>query len=452
MRFNVIKRPRKRNRSSPTNTRSYKKVKQPDTNDSDQWSDTETVSSISFDTENSVTDEQSNVCPDRISLTTSAATSSSENNTINSIINSTGFTTDTCTAGPTVVSPVPVPAAAVVITQPLITNMSTLTRPNDLLVNPESGLSSSQMASTGTVIQETFSQPTWGDNGGGYPQQYQQHISNMPPNMTMQSMPMSGPMPPSCPISDMDCLRIATMVQKLMRADINQLVKYEVQQATNHLTKKVVTLQKSNDDLSTQVRDLNGKVDDLEQYGRRMCIRIFGVPEMQDENVNYLVMKVRDEIHANVTRHDINRAHRVGRKDDSGKTDGRDDDITDGQETAAKTVSRSRDIIVKFTNSTARLEFLKGRKALREMKANIFINEDLTASRMKLAFHCRDLKRDKNSSVSKTWVFGGNVFVQDTGGVKHKFLTLSDLNTFSAASGQAPPAGQGNGPRNQMPA
>ena len=104
MRFTVIKRPRKRNRSSPTNPRSNKKVKQPDTNDSDQWSDTETVSSISSDTENSVTDEQSNVCPDRISLSTSAATSSSENNTINSIINSTRFTTDTCTAGPTVPS------------------------------------------------------------------------------------------------------------------------------------------------------------------------------------------------------------------------------------------------------------------------------------------------------------------------------------------------------------
>ena len=56
------------------------------------------------------------------------------------------------------------------------------------------------------------------------------------------------------------------------------------------------------------------------------------MPEMQDENVNDLVMKVAEEIHANVTRHDIDRAHRVGRKDDSVKTDGRDDDFTDGQE------------------------------------------------------------------------------------------------------------------------
>ena len=137
MRFNVIKRPRKRNRSSPTNPRSNKKAKQPDTNDSVQWSDTKTVSSVSSDSENSMTDGQSNVCADRITVTTSAATSSSENNTINSIINSTRFITDTCTVGPTVVSPVPVPTAAVVITQPL--NMSTFTRPNDLLVNPESG-------------------------------------------------------------------------------------------------------------------------------------------------------------------------------------------------------------------------------------------------------------------------------------------------------------------------
>ena len=259
-----------------------------------------------------MTDEQLNVCADRITVTTSAAvaTSTSENNiinSINSIINSTRSTTDTCTSWPTVFSPVPVPAAAVVITQPLINNMSTLTRPHDLLLYPESGLSGfspSQMVSTGTVIQETFSQPTWGDNGGGYSQQYQQHISNMLPDMNMQSMPMPGPVPSSCPISDMDCLRIAIMVQTLMRADINQLVKYEVQQATNHLTKKIVTLQKSNDDLSSQVRDLNGKVDDLEQYGRRMYIRISGVHEMQDENVNDLVMKVGDEIHANVFKHD----------------------------------------------------------------------------------------------------------------------------------------------------
>ena len=89
-------RPRKRNRSSRTHPRTNKKVKHADTNDlqveSDQRSDAESVSSES---ENYVTyiDEHMNVCANRTTVTTS----SSENNTINSIINSTRSTTDTCT-------------------------------------------------------------------------------------------------------------------------------------------------------------------------------------------------------------------------------------------------------------------------------------------------------------------------------------------------------------------
>ena len=67
---------------------------------------------------------------------------------------------------------------------------------------------------------------------------------------------------------------------------------------------------------------------------------------------------------------------------------------------------------------------------------------------MKLAFQCRDLKRNNKSRISKTWVFGGNVFVQDKGGIKHKILTLSDLDSFGA-KGQAAATGQGAG--TQMP-
>ena len=71
---------------------------------------------------------------------------------------------------------------------------------------------------------------------------------------------------------------------------------------------------------------------------------------------------------------------------------------------------------------------------------------------MKLAFQCRDLKRDRNSSVSKTWVFGGNVYVQDKGGAKYKILTLADLASFTTTNGQsAPAASQGNSSGTPMP-
>ena len=85
---------------------------------------------------------------------------------------------------------------------------------------------------TGTVIQEPFTQPppTWVGYGGGYPQQSQQHVSNMP------SMPMPAPMTPmtsSCQsISDMDCMRIPVVVKNLLKTE---LVKLEVQQATTEI-------------------------------------------------------------------------------------------------------------------------------------------------------------------------------------------------------------------------
>ena len=89
-----------------------------------------------------------------------------------------------------------------------------------------------------------------------------------------------------------------------------------------------------------QVRDLTGKIHDLEQYGHRMCIPISGVPAMQNENVNDIVMKVGGDISANVDR-----AHRIGCKDDSDITDDIADEPVD---TAAKTAKKSCNIIVKL--------------------------------------------------------------------------------------------------------
>ena len=387
MRHWLRKRPRKRNRSSPSHIKTSKKIKKPspiesESDQSDQWSDAETVSSESA---SSVADRNEKLDDSNISSNTKSddydiIPTTNPISTISSVL-------DTCNSVSRTISQSPVTP---VVTKP-ITSMSS-TQQNVSLVNQ--GVASSQVASvcdqTGTIMQNSFVQPPpsqqWVDYGAGFPQQSQQTVQNLPPNMNLQAMPMpmSGTMqsmaPPPSPISDIDCLRIATMVKNLLKTEINQLVKQEVQIATNHLTRKIVSLQKSNDDLATQVRDLNGKVDDLEQYGRRMCIRISGIPEMQNENVNNLVMKVAGDIGANVTRHDIDRAHRVGRKDDSNIIGnmGEDDDITDEQaaETAVKTQIKSRDVIVKFTNSNARLEFLKGRKVLREIKSKVFINED----------------------------------------------------------------------------
>ena len=63
--------------------------------------------------------------------------------------------------------------------------------------------------------------------------------------------------------------------------------------------------------------------------------------------------------------------------------------------------------------SDTRHTFNKGRKHLRESKSNIFLNEDLTKLRKKLAYECRSLKMNNNSNVIQTWSLDGKIFVMD---------------------------------------
>ena len=88
----------------------------------------------------------------------------------------------------------------------------------------------------------------------------------------------------------------------------------------------------------------------------------------------------------------------MGRQKDTDSANAGMEIDTAADDAAGKYEKKPRDIIVKFT--LARLQFLKGRKVLREKRATIFIKEDFNAARMTLAFQCRNLKRDKISMVS----------------------------------------------------
>ena len=93
-------------------------------------------------------------------------------------------------------------------------------------------------------------------------------------------------------------------------------------------------------------------------------------------------MELAQSIAAHISIHDIDSAHRVGKpRDDFPDSE---EDITDGVGE-----QRPREIIVKFTNKSAHLNMLKGR---RTRNANTYINEDLTKKRRDLAFESLKLK------------------------------------------------------------
>ena len=226
-------------------------------------------------------------------------------------------------------------------------------------------------------------------------------------------VPVSMPVPYSPAISDNDVMRIALQVRDIMRDEIDKLVTAKVTQATAELWAEVNQLKAANTELMAQVDEVKFQMDDLEQYSRRSSVRISGIKEEASEDLFKVVMDLSNDIKANISPRDIDRLHRVGRQSRGSGTE---------------TATRPRDIIVKFTNSSARLAVLKCRKTLRDRKASVYINEDLTSFRMGLSYECRMLKRDKR--IRNVWTFNGNVFVEDNTGNRQKIIKPSDLNVF----------------------
>ena len=249
--------------------------------------------------------------------------------------------------------------------------------------------------------------------------QQMQHLINMSPHM----QPPPPPMIVQQNLSDDDVLRIALKMQELLSKEIDKLVEQKVALKVAPLQMEVENLKKSLSKVQKELKDVSVRNDDLEQYSRRSCLRISGIAEKSNEDTTRVVIDLADRCGANISIQDIDRSHRVGRPivQEEG-----DFDISDEPQRSTKT----REIIVKLRSHGARLQLLKGRAFFRERKEKIYINEDLTKTRKNLAFVCRKLKKDSKSSVERTWVYNGNVLIQDIHENKVRVTSLDDLDPY----------------------
>ena len=108
---------------------------------------------------------------------------------------------------------------------------------------------------------------------------------------------------------------------------------------------------------------------------------------------------------------DIERSHRLGKK--------RDD--------------RDRPIIVRFGSDRLRDQVIRSRSKLktsadRRDAKPIYVNEDLTAYRAKLAFDARQLK--KKGRVADTWTFNGKIVIKDKRNNISEIASADDLVRF----------------------
>ena len=139
---------------------------------------------------------------------------------------------------------------------------------------------------------------------------------------------------------------------------VSESLKFDLEQCRN-MESKLVELKDSNEALTSQL-------DDLEQYTRRTNIRIYGIPESNEENADLredtdiLAMNfVKAELGVDHKPEDISRSHRIGKRS-----------------------SKPRPIIVRLSRHNTKVEILQKRRVLKQNKRKYNVQEDLLQSRV----------------------------------------------------------------------
>ncbi|KAJ4448673.1 hypothetical protein ANN_00063 [Periplaneta americana] len=180
---------------------------------------------------------------------------------------------------------------------------------------------------------------------------------------------------------------------------IKDAVVSELQRSIDFNSEVIQDLKQTIEQRDRKIGELERKVDDLEQYQRRQCVRIFGIEEEVGENTDKLVVELATNIGVELKVEDIDRSHRVGRTTSDG---------------------RPRPIIVKFCSYRKRSEVFFNKKRLKG--SGMTLREDLTKVR-------HGLLREAigKFGVSSVWTIDGVIFVK-VGNVKHRITCAADLN------------------------
>lgn len=182
--------------------------------------------------------------------------------------------------------------------------------------------------------------------------------------------------------------KVALMVSEKFEAQLNAQ-KIEI----SNLKEDVATLKKEN-------ANLHVKLDSQEQANRSENVRVFGIQPEHGENIrDKMLCLFKNKLKVNILDSDVKKCHRI---------------------TAKMSNDRPAAVLVRFASSEVRLSVLKSRKLLKN--TGIYINEDLTKSRLSLYNRAKQTFGERN-----TWVWSGNVLVRGKDNSVSRILSEADL-------------------------
>ena len=214
---------------------------------------------------------------------------------------------------------------------------------------------------------------------------------------------------PSITLKEHDLKTIADILHSSFEPNIAQMVDNIISGVVDGLKATISSLEKENRSLKTRVASLEARVDAAEQYSRRNCLRVAGVPENSSENIDDYVVDMAKAIGVDISVNDIERSHRVGKPRAPGR--------------------RPRDIIVKFVSYRVRRRVYAAR-TLTKTKGfmGVYVNEDLTKSRNELIGKARRMVKLKY--IKSAWSSDGTILVRLGDEAVHRITSEDDLAQF----------------------
>ncbi|XP_071511909.1 uncharacterized protein [Diadema antillarum] len=176
----------------------------------------------------------------------------------------------------------------------------------------------------------------------------------------------------------------------------------------------ISSMQKEQERNKDEITSLQRTLNDAEQYSRRNCLRLYGIPESDHEDTDEVMLDLASkELNVKLKPEDIDRSHRIGAPRP----------VKRGEKTKPP-----RPIIVKFATYRVRHLVIRNRKRLKGK--HIGIEEDLTATNRNLLQKANELVKT-NSNVIAAWTTDGRILVllkaTNGGTVKKRIHSVTDL-------------------------
>ena len=255
-------------------------------------------------------------------------------------------------------------------------------------------------------------------------------------------------MPPkSVPIDDFNLYLIEALKDPQVLAEINKgidrqsllnEIDFEQSALVQGLRRELRGVKEDLKRMQGELDECYDKLDEQEQYSRKNNLRFDGVPESELENTHEVILETCNNVLSledPITLSDISNSHRLPAPRNA-------------------EAEAPRPLIVKFTNNRARRRVFDARRILKDVNAalrykrpsapgtddddadyepfetitlsrKIFMNEDLSGARLKLAFEARQLKR--TGKITDTWVIDGKIKIKDLNNVILTAGSLKDL-------------------------